>query len=218
MAIEVSKGPRAHPAKEDIMPLPASHPSLKIVLVVTDPELSRQARETLEQRFGHHVVAEANTGPAMTRTLQSVAADVVVFDIHLPHMTGLEAIRQVRLQRSLAAVALADSRDLDHAHELLAEQVETCLIKPLEPHNLGPAVLTAWHRFSEARRLREENASLRQSLQNRKIVERTKGVLMKRHHWSEAEAYRRLQRGAMNQQKSLPDLAQAILNGAPVDL
>ncbi len=76
----------------------------------------------------------------------------------------------------------------------------------------------AWARFEELRQLADENASLRQTLQNRKTIERAKGVLMKRHRWSEAEAFRRLQRGAMNRRTTMVELAQAVLNGVEVEL
>jgi len=79
-------------------------------------------------------------------------------------------------------------------------------------------VVAAWARHQEVRQLRAECDSLRQTLQNRKIIERTKGVLMKRYRWSEAEAYRRLQRGAMNKRTPMVELAQAVLNGTEIEL
>src|SRR5262249_5060915 len=85
-------------------------------------------------------------------------------------------------------------------------------------YQLGPALLVAWARFDELRQLADENDSLKQSLQNRKTIERAKGVLMKRHRWSEQEAFRRLQRGAMNRRTTMVDLAQAVLNGVEIDL
>ena len=72
--------------------------------------------------------------------------------------------------------------------------------------------------LEELRGLAEENASLRQTLQNRKVIERAKGVLMKRHRWTEAEAFRRLQRGAMNRRVAMVELAQEVLNGTVTDL
>ena len=73
-------------------------------------------------------------------------------------------------------------------------------------------------RFEELRGLTTENTSLRQTLQSRKIIERAKGVLMKRYRWSEDEAFRRLQRGAMNRRVAMMDLAQTVLNGEKIDL
>jgi response regulator NasT len=68
------------------------------------------------------------------------------------------------------------------------------------------------------RHLADENETLRQNLENRKVIERAKGALMKRYRWSEAEAFRRLQRGAMNRRTTLIQLAQAVLNGIELDL
>ncbi len=76
----------------------------------------------------------------------------------------------------------------------------------------------AWARFDELRELANENDTLKQNLQNRKTIERAKGVLMKRHRWSEQEAFRRLQRGAMNRRTTMVELAQAVLNGLEIEL
>jgi response regulator NasT len=92
------------------------------------------------------------------------------------------------------------------------------LVKPVEAHQLAPVLQVAWARFQEFRNLATENTSLRQTLENRKLIERAKGVLMKRHRLSEADAYRRIQRGAMNRRTTMASLAQAILSGEPVDL
>jgi response regulator NasT len=92
------------------------------------------------------------------------------------------------------------------------------LVKPVEAHQLAPALQVAWARFQEFRNLATENTSLRQTLDNRKVIERAKGVLMKRQRLSEADAYRRIQRGAMNRRTTMAALAQAILAGEANDL
>ncbi len=76
----------------------------------------------------------------------------------------------------------------------------------------------AWARFQEWQALSTENASLRQTLQNRKAIERAKGVLMNRNQWSEAEAFRRLQKTAMNRRQPMADLAQAVLDDNAMEL
>ena len=78
--------------------------------------------------------------------------------------------------------------------------------------------MVAHARFEELQNLAEENSNLKQTLNNRKTIERAKGVLMKRHRWSEAEAFRRLQRAAMNQRTTMVALAQNVLNGVEVQL
>jgi response regulator NasT len=144
--------------------------------------------------------------------------DLIVFDIHLPGLNGLEALHQIYQVRIVAAVAITADRDQDLIRRAMEEHVLAYLVKPVEGHQLAAALLVAWARFEEMRQLSVENATLRDNLRNRKLIERAKGVLMKRHRWSESEAFHRLQRGAMNQRRTMVELAQAILDGVKVEL
>jgi response regulator NasT len=193
-------------------------PPLKVVVVEDDPTVRLFLKETLEKTLGHQVVGEAATGTDMVRTVLEMEPDVVVFDIHLPRLNGLDALRQIYQERVVAAVAITADRDQDLVRRALEEHVLAYLVKPVEAHQLGPALRVARAQFEDLRELTEENASLRQTLQNRKIIERAKGVLMKRHRWTEAEAFRRLQRGAMNRRTTMVELAQDVLNGVEVTL
>src|SRR5262245_29039046 len=195
---------------------PAS--SLRIVVVEDDPTVRQFVKESLENQFHHQVVGEAANGTDMVRMVLELEPDVVVFDIHLPRMNGLDALRQIYRERIVAAVAITADRDQELVRRALEEHVLAYLVKPIEAHQLGPALLVAWARFEELRQLADENDTLKQNLQNRKTIERAKGVLMKRHRWSEQEAFRRLQRGAMNRRTTMVDLAQAVLNGLEVEL
>jgi response regulator NasT len=192
-------------------------PSLKIVVVEDDATIRQFLVESLE-KISHQVIGEAATGPEMVRLVRELNPDVVVFDIHLPQLDGLKALAQIYQEKIVAAVAITADRDQELVRRAIEEHVLAYLLKPVEAYQLGPALQVAWARFEELRKLTNENASLQQNLQNRKIIERAKGVLMKRHRWSEADAFRRLQRGAMNRRMTMIDLAQAVLNGKHVDL
>jgi response regulator NasT len=199
------------------MVAPAVSMKLKVVVVEDDNAFRQLLRDTLEQ-LGHEVIGDASTGTDMVRTVLSLEPDVVVFDIHLPHLDGLEALRQIYQTRIVAAVAITADRDQQLVSRAMEEHVLAYLVKPVEAHQLAPALQVAWARFEELSSLSAENASLRQTLANRKIIERAKGALMKRFRWSEADAFRRLQRGAMNRRVPMVELAQAVLNGEDVDL
>jgi response regulator NasT len=192
--------------------------SLKIVVVEDDPTIRQFLRATLEKDLKHQVVGEAATGPDMVKAVLSLEPDVVLFDIHLPGQDGLEALREIYEKRVMAAVAITADRDQELIRRALGEHVLAYLVKPVEAAQLGPALQVAWARFQELYNLTTENTTLKQNLQNRKVIERAKGVLMKRHRWSEPEAFRRLQRGAMNRRVAMVDLAQAVLDGQNVDL
>jgi response regulator NasT len=193
-------------------------PKLKVVIVEDDPTVRMFLKETLEKELGHQVVGEAASGTDMVRQVLSTEPDVVVFDIHLPHIDGLEALRQIYETRIVAAVAITADRDHALVQRAMEEHVLAYLVKPVEVHHLGPALQVACARFQELSTLADENNSLRQTLHNRKVIERAKGVLMRRYRWSENDAFRRLQRGAMNRRVPMVELAQAVLNGEEVDL
>jgi response regulator NasT len=194
-----------------------SLPSLKIVLVEDDAAVRLFLRESLE-KLGYQVIGEAANGNEMVRTVLALQPDVVVFDIHLPQQDGLSALRQIYQERIVAAVAITADRDQELVRRALEEHVLAYLVKPVDEHQLGPALQIAAARFQELRDLTTENATLRQTLQNRKIIERAKGLLMTRQRWSEAEAFRRIQKAAMNQRVPMVEIAQTILAGEKVDL
>jgi len=191
---------------------------LKSFVVAEDGALRRLLKSTLETRCGYRVAGEGTSATEMVRMVLTEEPDVVLFDIRLRDGCGLEALRQIYQERPFAAVALVDEEDQDRVRQVLGEYHMGYLLKPVEAHHVEPAVLVAWARFNVCRQLQNENENLRQTLQNRKLIERAKGVLMKRFRWSEDMAFRRLQRGAMNRRTTMAALAQDVLNGLEIEL
>jgi two-component system, response regulator PdtaR len=191
---------------------------LKSAIVADDPTLRRFLRENLEARCNYQVLGEAATGADMIRLALTHEPDVVVFDVRLRDGNGLEVLRQIYQERPVAAVAMVEDRDQEAVRRVMGEYHMAYLLKPVEPHQLEPAMLAAWARWNVCRQLQDENNNLKQTLQNRKVIERAKGVLMKRFRCSEDVAFRRLQRGAMNRRTTMVCLAQAVLNGVEVDI
>jgi two-component system, response regulator PdtaR len=191
---------------------------LKSFVVADDGALRRFLKETLETRCGYRVTGEGTSAAEMVRTVLTEEPDVVLFDVRLRDGCGLEALRQIYQERPFAAVAITDEEDQELVRGALGDFHLGYLLKPVEPHQVEPAVLAAWARFNVCRQLQSENDNLRATLQSRKLIERAKGVLMKRHRWSEDVAFRRLQRGAMNRRTTMASLAQEVLNGLEVEL
>ena len=193
---------------------------LHLVIVEPDPNLRMWIKDVLVNHGGHQVLATASTGTDLVRVVLGLRPDVLVCGLRLPGLGGLEAVRQVAREWPTAVVMLTSSLDPDQeeARGALGEWVHAHLVKPVAAHQLEPAVRAAWAFFRRTRQLLDENASLRQTLNNRKIIERAKGVLMKRHHWSEPVAYRHLQRAAMNDRTTIVHVAQDILNGGDLTL
>src|SRR6266568_9190288 len=126
---------------------PAS-PVLKLVIVEDDATVRLFLKESCTQ-LGHLVAGEAATGTDMVRTVLDLEPDVVVFDIHLPRLNGLDALRQIYQERVIAAVAITADRDQDLVRRALVEHVLAYLLKPVEAYQLGPALQVAWARFED---------------------------------------------------------------------
>jgi AmiR/NasT family two-component response regulator len=191
---------------------------LRVVVVEADEAIRLALKQSLIDTFGHEVIGEANTGPQMIELVERLEPDVVLFDIHLPGLDGLTALKQINEKKSVAAVAITADRDVALVRRASEEQVLGFLVKPFEHYQLGPALELARARFEELQELNSENIKLQQTLENRKLVERAKGVLMKRHRWGEAEAFRRLQRAAMNRRTTMAELAKKVIEGVEVEL
>jgi len=205
----------AAPAVPEVAPVeaPVALPRLRAVVVEDDPATRDFIVETLSRQCGHEVVATAGTGPAMVREVLAHEPDLVVFDIHLPGVDGLTALEQIAQERAVAAVAVTGDRNSQLLSRALEDNILAYLLKPVDARQLMFAVQLAWARFTEFDQLRSENQTLQQNLHDRKVIERAKGVLMRRHHWTEQQAFRTLQKRAMDLRLSVVKLAQDILDG-----
>jgi len=201
-----------------MQPSAATSTPLRVLVVEDDDAVRLALVETLERTYGHRVVGQAANGLEMVEVAARAEVDVIVFDVHLPQLNGLDALRRVAETKAVAAVALTGDHDPALVRRACGERVQAFLVKPVHAHQIGPAVELAHALFSELRRLTDENDRLQKSLESRKLVERAKGVLMRRHRWTEADAFRRLQRAAMNRRTTMAELARLILEGKEVDL
>ncbi len=192
-------------------------PSLRVLVVDDDIADRKHVRSALESA-GHKVVGEASDGVEMARLALAERPDLLLFDVHLPGLSGLDGLRQIRQQTNLAAAVITSDSSPDMLRQAIGEKVIAYLVKPVEPQELLITLRVAHMRYAEERALLDENTTLKQNLENRKLIERAKGTLMKRHKWTEAEAFRRLQRAAMNRRTSMVELARDILNGVEVTL
>jgi response regulator NasT len=181
------------------------------VVVVDDHAASRAAvAETVAARGGR-VVAEGERLEEAVPLVERCQPDVTIVAVGLDRGDGIEAARRIAALGRCPVVLLTSHT----APEVVARAVEAgvlgFLAKPLRPAELGPALDVAVSRFRDLEAVRRENASLREDLETRKLVERAKGVLMQRQGLSEAEAYRRLQKTAMDTRRAMREIAQAVL-------
>jgi len=167
-------------------------------------------REML-QNLGYLVVGEAGDGKSAVNLARELRPDVVLMDIKMPDMDGIEAARLLTEERIAPVVLLTAYSDRDLIQQAREAGVVGYLVKPVQEANLGPAIEVAMARFQEFRALEKEVDNLEDQLETRKLVDRAKGILMDTQGLTEAAAFRRIQKMSMNTRKSMKEIAQAII-------
>jgi response regulator NasT len=186
-----------------------SHPLR--VAVADDERDTRQFLQELLPRLGHEVVAVAETGRQLAEQCHAARPDLVITDIKMPDMDGIEAAAAVNRGRQVPVILITGRPDVDLLAHAGAGQVMACLTKPVKPVDLQAAITLAVLRFDHFQQLRKEAADLRQALEDRKVIERAKGVVMKRLRVDEEEAFRRLRKEASDHNRKLVEVAQTVL-------
>lgn len=185
--------------------------SLRIVLADDEQNVYEFLQEVL-LRLGHQVVGVAQTGRQLVAQCRSVHPDLVITDIKMPDMDGIEAAEQIYRQEPVPIILLSSHHDPDLLERAERSSVLAYLLKPIRQGELEPAIRIARQRFEQFQALRREAADSRQALEDRKLIERAKGILMKQAGLDESEAFRRLQKMAMNANRKLTEVAQMIVS------
>lgn len=187
--------------------------SLRVAIADDDAEI-RRALTAMLKSLGHRVVFAGSTGQELVDYCLAEHPDLVVTDIDMPDMDGLDAAMAIH-ERSPAPVILLTAYSTPELIER-AEQnhVLGYLVKPATQVQIEASIGVAVRRHQEYQELRKEAADLRQSLADRKIIERAKGLLMKHLSVDEPEAFRRLQKLASSKNKKLVEIAETIVTAS----
>jgi two-component system, response regulator PdtaR len=183
------------------------------VLIAEDEALIRlDLREMLEEE-GFHVVAEAGDGERAVALATEVRPDLVICDVKMPKMDGITAAALITDARIAPVVILTAFSQRDLIERARDAGAMAYLIKPFQKRDLLPAIEMATSRFAEIVALESEVSDLRERLEARKLIERAKGTLMSTHRMSEPEAFRWIQRAAMDNRTSMRAVAELVLSG-----
>ena len=193
-----------------------SNPPIR-VLLAEDDDNARSVLVDLLGSLGHQVVAHVGGGREAIERAREVKPDVVLLDVHMPEGSGIEAAEEIRGAVPTAAVVLFSG---DQALTLSDRDVEATsaiafLPKPAPPRVLDSTIRLAATRAKELMNARKDAEAARQALENRKTIERAKGILMRRTGSSEQEAYRILQRTSQDRSVPMVEIAKAVLASEP---
>jgi AmiR/NasT family two-component response regulator len=181
------------------------------ILIADDESLRLMSlREQLE-KLGHRVVAETSDGRSAADLARELKPDLAILDIKMPELDGISAAEIMMGEHPLPIILLTAYSEKDLAERAASAHVSAYLMKPVSESDLLPAIALAMSRFAEFQSLHKEVDDLREALETRKLVERAKGILMRRLDLTEEEAFRRLQRRSQNENKKLGEIAEAII-------
>jgi response regulator NasT len=183
------------------------------VVIAEDEALIRlDLKETLEEE-GYEVVAETGHGDEVIDLVRQHRPDLAILDIKMPGQDGLSAAAAItgeRLAAVLILTAFSQRELVDRAREAGALAY---LVKPFQRNDLVPAIELALGRFEELRALEAEYKDLEERHSTRKLIERAKGALMDELDMKESEAFRWIQRTAMDQRTTMKHVAERVLAG-----
>jgi response regulator NasT len=186
------------------------------IAVADDEADTRQFFQELLTRLGHEVVSVAEGGRQLIEQCRSTHPELVITDIRMPGLDGLRASEEINRDRPVPVILVTAHNEVNLVARGAADYIMAFLTKPIKPVDLEVSIKLAMLRFGHFQALRQEAASLRQALEDRKLIERAKGAVMKRVGVDEEEAFRRLRRLASDHNRKLADVALEVTNAEEV--
>lgn len=186
------------------------------VLIADDEPLIRQDLKEILVDAGYEVVAEARDGHHALELAKQTYPDLLIMDIKMPNINGLEAAEeiQIALNKRIPTVILTAYNQPELIQKAGEIGAFAFLTKPVKPQDLIATIETAKHRAKELEGLQQDISSLKEKLEIRKLVERAKGIIMKKMSLDEPEAMHYLQKLSMNDRLSIRKVAEKIISEA----
>ena len=194
-------------------PIPQSTP--RTVVIAEDETLIRMDLAEMLVEEGYDVVGQAGDGAKAIELAEQLRPDLVILDVKMPVLDGIAAAEAIAGKRIAPVVMLTAFSQRDLVERAREAGAMSYLVKPFTKHDLVPAVEMAMSRFAELQQLEAEVGDLTDRLETRKLVDRAKGVLQQQLDLSEPEAFRWIQKTAMDLRLSMRQVAEGVIEHGP---
>lgn len=181
------------------------------VIIADDESLIRMDLREMLLNLDYLVVGEVGDGRSAVNLARELKPDVVIMDIKMPDMDGIDAAKILTEERIAPVILLTAYSQKDLVERAKEAGVVGYMVKPFREADLVPAIEVALARFKEFEALHKEVDDLQLALETRKLVDRAKGILMDTQGLNEAEAFRKIQKMSMNTRKPMKEVAEAII-------
>ena len=183
---------------------------LRVVIAEDEAIIRLDLKESL-QAEGYIIAGEAGRGDEAVELARTLNPDVVILDIKMPGLNGIEAAKIISEEHIAAVLLLTAFSQRDLIQEASKAGALAYLVKPFQRSELVPSIELAVGRFKEISDLKREKQELLDDLETRKVVDRAKGTLMDQYGLKEKDAYRYLQKKAMEERSPMKAVAESIL-------
>jgi two-component system, response regulator PdtaR len=183
----------------------------KTILMCDDERTIRMHLKVMLLELGFDDVLECGDGKSAVDMALASFPDMVILDVAMPKMDGITAAGEIRKKLKIPIMLLTNSYDSTTVKRASETGIAAFLTKPLREQDLLPAIELALAHTDEVEGLKEKIDDLRETIENRKIIEKAKGMLMDKERLSEADAYRVMQKLAMDKRKTLRQIADGIV-------
>jgi response regulator NasT len=184
---------------------------MKNILICDDEPIIRMNLKAMLSELGFDDVLECGDGKRAVEMALGSYPDLVILDVSMPEMDGITAASEISKKLKIPMILLTNAYDAATVKRASESGIAAFLTKPLRKQDLLPAIEIALHHVEQVEELKEKIEDLHETIENRKIIEKAKGLLMEKDRVSEADAYRLLQKMAMDTRKSLRQVADKIL-------
>lgn len=181
------------------------------ILIAEDESVTALGMEQDLKSLGHSVIGIAPDGATAVAMARTLGPDLVILDVKMPHMSGLDAAEKIHADRAVPIIIATAFSDAETITRAAGAPVFHYLIKPVSAGQLAAAIAIAQARHHEWTAERTESAELRKKLEERKVIERAKGILMEREGITESAAYKILQRTSQSRNMSMAELSRSLL-------
>lgn len=188
-------------------------PALRISVADDETDMREYFQEMLPL-MGHEVVSVAADGQELVDQCETARPDLVIADIKMPELDGIEAGMEINRRHAIPVILVSAYHEVELLQRAEASHILAYLVKPVKRPDLETAISIAMRRFGQFQALQKEASELRQALEERKLIEHAKGVIIRHAHLDEPAAFRRMQQLASANNKKLVEIARIVLIGA----
>lgn len=193
-----------------------AQPTPRTVVIAEDETLIRMDLAEMLVEEGYDVVGQAGDGQKAIELAEELRPDLVILDVKMPVLDGIAAAEAIAGKRIAPVVMLTAFSQRDLVERAREAGAMSYLVKPFSQTDLVPAIEMAVSRFTEIRQLESEVADLTERLETRKAVDRAKGILQEQLSLTEPEAFRWIQKTAMDLRMSMREVAEGVVtHGVP---